>query len=201
MPQKTWVVGEEVLAADFNTYVQNQVVPRFATVAARDAAWPAATAGAGAVSVTTDTSSVWVSTGTVWAAIPAGVVANQLNTGNYQTIAPHTTYQDTGMTLTFTPVAGRRYRFTYVANPYTPGGVQDIGYKLLAGAATLRAWEIGPLTIAVPRSFTMQYSYIPGAIGSTVFKIQVAGSVNTQVYDWANATEPRQFTIEDIGSV
>jgi hypothetical protein len=200
MPQKTWVVGEEVLAADFNTYVQNQVVPRFATVAARDAAWPAATAGAGAYSDTAD-SGLWRSNGTLWVAIPAGVVAIQLNTGNYQTIAPHTTYQDTGMTLTFTPVAGHRYRFTYVTNPYTPGGVQDIAYKLLAGATTVRNWEIGPLTTAVPRSFTMQHSYIPGAIGSTVFKIQVAGSVNTQIYDWANATEPRQFTIEDVGSV
>jgi streptogramin lyase len=38
MPTKTWVVGEEVLAADFNTYVQEQVVATFSTTAARDAA-------------------------------------------------------------------------------------------------------------------------------------------------------------------
>ena len=62
MPQKTWIIGEQVLAADFNTYVQTQVVARFATVAARDAAWPAATAGAGAMSVTTDTGMMWVAT-------------------------------------------------------------------------------------------------------------------------------------------
>lgn len=66
MPQKTWVVGEEVLAADFNTYVQQQVVARFATVAARDSAYPAATAGAGAMAVTTDTGTVWVVVGTTW---------------------------------------------------------------------------------------------------------------------------------------
>ena len=60
MAQKTWVVGEEVLAADFNTYVQNQVVARFATVAARDSAWPAATAGVGAACTTTDTGQLWV---------------------------------------------------------------------------------------------------------------------------------------------
>lgn len=46
MPTKTWVVGEEVLAADLNSYIQKQVVPTFATVAARDAAMPAPTAGA-----------------------------------------------------------------------------------------------------------------------------------------------------------
>lgn len=46
MPQKSWAVGEEVLAADFNNYVQNQVVPVFASTAERDAQWPAPPQGA-----------------------------------------------------------------------------------------------------------------------------------------------------------
>lgn len=66
MPQKTWVIGEEVLATDFNTYVQQQVVARFATIAARDAGWPAATAGDGALSTTLDLDRVWRSDGTTW---------------------------------------------------------------------------------------------------------------------------------------
>jgi len=37
MPAKTWVVGEEVLAPDFNTYVQQQVIAGFSTTAARTA--------------------------------------------------------------------------------------------------------------------------------------------------------------------
>lgn len=45
MPTKTWVVGEEVLAADFNTYVQRQVVPTFANTAARNTALPSPTPG------------------------------------------------------------------------------------------------------------------------------------------------------------
>ena len=45
MATKTWVVGEEVLAADFNTYVQKQVVATFPNAAARDAALPAPTVG------------------------------------------------------------------------------------------------------------------------------------------------------------
>jgi len=36
MPHKVWQVGEEVLAADFNTYVQNQTVVVFPNTAARD---------------------------------------------------------------------------------------------------------------------------------------------------------------------
>jgi hypothetical protein len=40
MPFKTWSIGEEVLANDFNSYVQSQTVARFATAAARTTAIP-----------------------------------------------------------------------------------------------------------------------------------------------------------------
>jgi hypothetical protein len=71
MPQKTWVVGEEVLATDFNTYVQKQVVPTFASVAARDATYNAATAGVGATCTTVDTGTMWiVIPGPTWLAVP-----------------------------------------------------------------------------------------------------------------------------------
>lgn len=46
--------------------VSNRIVHRFATVAARDAAWPAATAGTGALCVTTADGRLWRSTGAVW---------------------------------------------------------------------------------------------------------------------------------------
>src|SRR4051812_10363336 len=59
MPQKTWVLGEEVLATDFNTYVQNQVVVQFPNIAARDA-W--ASPPVGAMCVTVDNGIVWVRT-------------------------------------------------------------------------------------------------------------------------------------------
>jgi hypothetical protein len=45
MPYKVWVVGEEVLAADFNDYLQEQVVATFPNAAARDAAILAPNAG------------------------------------------------------------------------------------------------------------------------------------------------------------
>jgi hypothetical protein len=38
MPFKTWSIGEEVFASDFNPYVQQQVVARFASAATRSAA-------------------------------------------------------------------------------------------------------------------------------------------------------------------
>jgi hypothetical protein len=41
MPHKVWAVGEEVLAAGFNQYVQEQVIATFANAAARATAIPA----------------------------------------------------------------------------------------------------------------------------------------------------------------
>jgi hypothetical protein len=66
MPTKTWVVGEEVLAADFNAYLQQQVVSTFPNVAGRDA-W--ATAPDGAICVTTDTNTVWLRGVSDWKAL------------------------------------------------------------------------------------------------------------------------------------
>src|SRR5262245_19395364 len=64
MPQKVWAIGEEVLAADFNAYVQQQVVPVFTNVAQRDAQWAAPPTGA--LCVTADTLTVWQYTGAAW---------------------------------------------------------------------------------------------------------------------------------------
>ena len=53
MPKKTWAIGEEVIAADFNPNVADQVVAVFASAAARTAGWPAPPEGA--VTYLTDT--------------------------------------------------------------------------------------------------------------------------------------------------
>lgn len=131
-----------------------------------------------------------------------GTVAAQNSAASFNTVATHTNYQDTGLTLTFTPLAGRRYRFTLMVNPYAPGGAQDVEYQLLAGAGVLRAWFVGQRSTGFPYAVTLQHTYLPGAIGSTVFKIQFrAVNNNTQVSDYADATTPKQFYIEDIGSI
>lgn len=62
--------GSAILSA-WTQEVSRRIVHRFATVAARDAAYPAALAGPGAVSYTFDTGTVWAvnGAGTAWAAI------------------------------------------------------------------------------------------------------------------------------------
>jgi hypothetical protein len=81
MPQKSWAVGEEVLAADFNTYLQNQVVPQFGTNALRDSLWPAPPNGA--VCITTDTNTKWQRIAGVWYAAGQrlGYAASPANAG------------------------------------------------------------------------------------------------------------------------
>jgi hypothetical protein len=69
MPQKTWVVGEEVLAADFNSYIQQQVVPQFPNTATRDG-WTAPPNGA--LCVTVDTYTVWLRQAGAWKALTTG---------------------------------------------------------------------------------------------------------------------------------
>lgn len=64
MPRKTFVAGEEALAADVNTYLMDQVVPRFATAAARDSAIPAPVAGM--TCLLTGTMALQIHDGTIW---------------------------------------------------------------------------------------------------------------------------------------
>src|SRR5262245_42076197 len=103
MPQKLWVVGEEVLAADFQTYVQNQVVPTFPNNAGRDT-W--ASPPDGALCVTLDTNQLWQRIGGVWtrqgAGQQVGFAANPADTGIGTTLV-------SVLTAPFTALAGRRY--------------------------------------------------------------------------------------------
>lgn len=66
MPQKTWAVGEEVLAADFNTYLQNQVVPVFTSTAQRDSQWPSPPDGAHCVVIASGISTLYRRIAGVW---------------------------------------------------------------------------------------------------------------------------------------
>jgi hypothetical protein len=64
MPSKIWVVGEEVLAADFNAYLQEQVVATFSTAAARTSAIPSPKVGQTTWRADAKRIEVW--TGSLW---------------------------------------------------------------------------------------------------------------------------------------
>ena len=61
---KTWVAGEELFAADLQSFIQNQVVPAFANPTARDAQWVSPANGAFCVCV--DTGSLFQRIGGIW---------------------------------------------------------------------------------------------------------------------------------------
>lgn len=66
------------IASQWATEVTRRSLHRFANVATRDANYPAAGAGAGAVCVTLDTNTEWVSNGTTWLPTGYGLARLQL---------------------------------------------------------------------------------------------------------------------------
>jgi hypothetical protein len=79
MPTKVWVVGEEVLAADMNAYLQEQIVATFANAAARDAAIP--TPKVGMLVWQSDSAAYWYWNGSAWLTIGKGRIASGATTG------------------------------------------------------------------------------------------------------------------------
>ena len=70
-----WVAAEEVTAANMNQYLQDQVIMRFASEAARDAAFGGTgepILATGMFAYTIDTLSLWVYNGSAWVASGGG---------------------------------------------------------------------------------------------------------------------------------
>ena len=134
--------------------------------------------------------------------LPFGIAGYQELTTNFVTSGTHTTFQDNGMTLTITEIVNRYYRITAYSNPYPSGGLQGVNLRLLRGANALKqgnySVNVMDTGTALPVVFT--YVYKSAASGSQTYKVQIAAaSANTAVNDYADATFPRQFIIEDIG--
>jgi hypothetical protein len=133
---------------------------------------------------------------------PRGIVAAQTLTTNFASSAAHNTFQDTNLTLTFTPSTSRIYRVMLNLNPYPNGGVQAIAFRLLEGASEKRLWNIPAAALEIGSSLatTLSSYFSSAASTSTTYKIQFRGvTANTQVSDFGSATQTRQFWIEDLG--
>jgi hypothetical protein len=133
---------------------------------------------------------------------PRGVMAYQNNTAGFATSAPHTTYQDNGMTLTITEVAGRLYKISYSFYPYPNGGQQSINMRFQRGATTIKDANVftGMMSTAFAPNILSSATYVSPASGSFTYTVQIAAATaNTQVTDFGNATSVRSFWIEDLG--
>ena len=133
---------------------------------------------------------------------PFGLCGLQTLTTPFGTSATHTTFQDTGATLTITEISGRRYKITMLSNPYPNGGLQGVKFNLLREATGLREnhYSSTVMDTGVALPVVIQFVYTSVASGSATYKMQMAAlTANTQVTDFADPSFPRQFMIEDLG--
>jgi hypothetical protein len=192
MPTKTWAVGEEVLAADFNSYVQTQVVATFPNAAARTAAIPTPTAGR--VTYVADLKVLQVHDGTGWRTLPGGVLGHAelaTNSGGVTTVpAPS----------------------TLVVNATAPGG----HYVRASANVTMQqtAAASGAIHAAIYLDGTIIVQAVAvqpvGFITLTPMRVTVpaAGSHEWRVYVWTDAgtaliagsVSVATLLVEDIGA-
>jgi hypothetical protein len=135
--------------------------------------------------------------------LPFGICGVQTLTSQFTTSATHTTFQDTGMTLTITEVSGRIYQITAYCYPYPNGGDQTMLFQMLRNATVVKKADFpsNMLNTGVAVPVVISFTYTSVASGSSTFKMQLAAQTsNSAVADYGAATYPRQFVIQDIGS-
>lgn len=126
---KSWAAGEEVLATDFQNYVQDQVVQVYAGTAARSSALGTAVTE-GMVSYLSDTNALQVYDGSAWTSVGGG------GTATYATTAGTAVYATNAGTAVFATTSGTAtYATTSGTAVYsTTAGTAD--YSTTSGTAT-----------------------------------------------------------------
>jgi hypothetical protein len=129
--------------------------------------------------------------------LPRGVVGKTSRVAGNLTVGPAVA-DLTGMTVTFTAVAGRAYRATW------SGGIQKIS---TSGWSQITFADSANATYAIAIAYTVAGSYanlsgsalITGlTAGSKTFKLRLQCEANTVIY-LAEPTGPAFLIIEDIG--
>ena len=134
--------------------------------------------------------------------LPFGVVARQSINTAFTTVAPHTTLQANGATLTINEVNGRLYRVNYSGYPYPIGGQQSITMSLFRAGVEVKQFNIftGSMSTIFAPVHGTSFLYLATASASITWTVRIAAfSANTSVQDFGNATLLRQFWIEDLG--
>lgn len=163
----------------------------------------------GQVIYETDTDKVLVWDGSAW--YPPkntawGVLGRHTLTTIFNTASPHNVFQDEGLSCSVSYGPSRLLRATLSVRPYTPGGQNFVTYRLLRGSTTITNWGNGYPEISNTEapSKTLTYTFAgPATAATETFKIQIAGTANTQVTSYGqpeSSDGPRQFIIEDIGA-
>lgn len=157
----------------------------------------------------TDTDKVLVWDGSAWyppKSTAWGVLGRSTLTTSFSTSAPHTTFQDEGLSCSVTYGPNRLLKMTLMVRPYTNGGTNFVSYKLLRGSTTVSNFGFGLPDISNSEAPAKVLSYTfagPSTAGTETFKVQIAGTPNnTQVTSYGQPETndgPRQLIIEDVG--
>jgi hypothetical protein len=201
MPHKLWAVGEEVLAADFQTYLQDQTVPVFLNVVERDT-WAAPPLGA--LCVTSANGKVYQYTSAGWVRLPPALLGYVEKTTAQPGIG-NTSVAITGLTLTATvPVSNvveiaARFQFFGTAGWATDSQVltelKRDGVTIQRAQSTYRAGNAaGVRDNHEPRRLMTS----DGLAHTYTLWVATVGSGNV-ISTEADVTYPSFMTVRDLG--
>lgn len=195
MPTKTWVPGESVVAADMNSYVQNQVISTHTTNAARTAAIPTPTQGM--VSFLNDQVALQIYVGTAWKNLPYGILgsatltADTADVGSAGLTIPglSVTFQNVGLT--------RRVKATFRANFYCNTNTL-VRVTLYEGASVLNQSYIGVALTGSGFNNVSQTTLLSPSQGTHTYDMNLSCDSGL-VHFTATGNAPTQLIVEDIG--
>jgi hypothetical protein len=135
-------------------------------------------------------------------ASPRGVLGKQkLNTA-FGTSATHTVMQDTGLAVSVTYENSRVIKVSCGSQYYPNGGLQSIGANILRGATLISShfFASASLDAAVSNHFLIESYFVTTSATTETIKVQIAaGTLNSQVSQFADASFSRFLIVEDIG--
>lgn len=188
---KTWAVGEEVLAADFNGYVQQQTIAIFPNAAARDAAIIAPISGQ--TCFLTDAQALYTWNGSAWITHGRGRIASAVTTGRDATQGLTVAVQ-----VSFTLAVARLIRIegyiqysqiTAASNASTYGNVgYDLGRQTLGALMMnlpLSASAGGYLAVTASLAAGAHTAEVHAVNNSTVGAMRIAATTGA----WVNVVD------------
>ena len=168
------------IAAQWSQEVTRRTAHRFPSVASRDGSYPAASAGTGAVCVTTDTGTQWISNGSTWlplgtaraaSVLVAGFVGAATNNADIPwTASQNITGWGVGTTITVPSGAAGVYGITCNIT-YSSGTAGATAYYVITAAGTpfpvphpgINGGACSSLILPLAAGATIKVTVSPGA--------------------------------------
>ena len=200
---KPFTAASVLTSADVNNYLMTQSVMYFATTAARDTAITSPVDGMVAYIGSNDSSEgLYTYNGTSWRKGPGwnapwGVMGVSLTTAT--TSSTTATAIDTGLSIAYSHVANRRYRYSYSVHAFA-SVVGLVDAKVTDSSNVDVANSAGRVQIPGTSQISMLtkvFYFSPSTSAAVTHKVRFSASVSSQIYGDANYSN--SFIIEDMG--